>query len=326
MNTSSSYLELPPGLPHELNITQTDELGNKITDLFLILAEIEVNVTGLVSSVQVDNQHNSITLFGKPATTGKIVLKNNAPVVRRKRLDFSLSQCPPGFSLVNDNACTCSASNTSHRYFQMPSCSKKSALITHSFWVGYIGNASEDTLFTGACTVNFCSYKGIPGVNGYNEIPTSIKTKEELEAIVCSENRKGILCGSCIEGHSTLYHSLVYTCYNTTTAHCAYGIPLYIVSELLPVTIIFVVILVFNISLTSGALYSFVFYAQLLDFLYIDAFEALSSSETSLTKVVKIIHIVYSTFNLKIFYGEIFSFCLINNANAMDVNMHHWPY
>ena len=187
LNTSLSYLELAPGLPHELNITQTDELGNKITDLFLILAEIEVNVTGLVSSVQVDNQHNSITLFGKPATTGKIVLKNNAPVVRRKRLNFSLSQCPPGFSLENDNACTCSASNTSHRYFQMPSCNKKSALITHSFWVGYIGNASEDTLFTGACTVNFCSYKGIAGVNGYNEIPTSIKTKEELEAIVCSE-------------------------------------------------------------------------------------------------------------------------------------------
>ena len=114
--------------------------------------------------------------------------------------------------------------------------------------------------------------------------PTSIKTKEKLEAIVCSENRKGILCGSCIEGYSTLYNSPALTCYNTTTAHCAYGIPLYIVSELLPVTIIFVVILVFNISLTSGALYSFVLYAQLLDFLYIDSFEALSSRETSETE------------------------------------------
>ena len=315
LNTSSSYLELTPGLPYKLNITQTDELGNP--DMFLVTADITA-VTGLVTSTLIALQNNSITLFGKPGTTGIIVLENNALVIRRKQLNFFLSQCPPGFSLENDNACICSAS-TAHKYFQMPSCHKTSALITHGFWVGYIGNSSEDTLFTGACTFRFCTYKGKIGVNGYNKIPTSIKTKEKLEAIVCSENRKGILCGSCIEGYSTLYNSPALTCYNTTTAHCAYGIPLYIVSELLPVTIIFVVILVFNISLTSGALYSFVLYAQLLDFLYIDSFEALSSRETSLTMAVKIVHMVYSTFNLKTFYGEFFSFCLISNANAMDM-------
>ena len=315
LNTSSSNLELTPGLPHELDITQTDELGNDIVDMYLVTAEI-TDVTESLTTVH----NNSITLCGKPGTIGTIVLENNAPVVRRKHIDFFLSHCPPGFSLDSNNACTCSAS-TAHSYFQMPFCHKKSALITHGFWVGYIGNSSEDTLFTGTCTFWFCTYKGKPGVNGYNEIPTSIKTKKELEAIVCSENRKGILCGSCIEGHSTFYHSPAYTCYNTTTAHCAYGIPLYIVSELLPVTIIFIIILVFNISLTSGALYSFVLYAQLLDFLYIDSFEALSSSETSLTKVVKIVHMVYSTFNLKTLYGEFFSFCLISNGNAMDVFM-----
>ena len=314
LNTSSSYLELTPGLPHELNITQTDELGNP--DMFLVTADITA-VTGLVFSTV---QNNSITIFGKPGTNGIIVLENNAPVVRRKHLDFFLFQCPPGFSLENDNACICSAS-TAHNYFQMPSCHKNSAMITHGFWVGYIGNSSsEDTLFTGACVADFCSYKGKPVENGYNEIPTSIKTKVELEAIVCSENRKGILCGSCIDGHSTLYHSPALTCYNTTTAHCAYGIPLYIVSELLPVTIIFVIILVFNISLTSGALYSFVFYAQLLDFLYIDAFRTLSL-KASITVVTKIVHMLYSTFNLKLFYREDISFCLISNANAMDVFM-----
>ena len=204
----------------------------------------------------------------------------------------------------------------------MPSCNEThSALITHGFWVGYIGNSSsEDTLFTGACVADFCSYKEMPVVNGYNEIPTSIITKEELEAIVCSENRKGILCGSCIDGHSTLYHSPAYTCYNTTTDHCAYGIPLYIVSELLPVTIIFVIVLIFNISLTSGALYSFVFYAQLLDFLYIDAFKTLFE-KTTMAMVTKIIHTIYASFNLKFFYADSISFCLISNINTMDVFM-----
>ena len=295
---AKSHLELTPGLPHELNITQTDELGNDI-DIFLVTAETE-NVIGLVSYVHIASEKNLITVFGKPGSTGNIVLKNNAPVVRRQHFNFVLSQCPPGFLIDNDNACTCSASNTSNRYFQMSSCTKNSSLITHGFWVGYIGNSSVDTLFTGACVADFCSYKGILALNGYNEIPTDVKTKEQLEAIVCSENRKGILCGSCSEGYSTLYHSPTYTCANST---CTYGIPLYIVSELLPVTIIFIIILVFNISLTSGALYSFVFYAQLIDFLYIDAFKTLFEG-TLMAKVTKMIHTIYASFNLKFFYTE----------------------
>ena len=316
LNTSSSNLKLAPGLPQKLNITQTDELGNNI-DLFHITADAEV-VTGLVSNVHVVTKKSLITIYGKTETHGTIVLKNNAPVVRKKQFDFSLSQCPPGFSLDNENSCTCSAYNINHKYFEMPSCNKTYfALITHGFWVGYIGNLSEDTLFTGACDADQCSYGGKSPVNGYNKIPTSIKTKDGLQAIVCSQNRKGILCGSCIEGHSTFYHSPAFTCYNTTTAHCAYGIPLYIVSELLPVTIIFVIILVFNISLTSGALYSFVFYAQVLDFLYIDAFRTLFEK----TKAIRTIHIIYATFNLKFFYRENLSFCLISNINTMDVYM-----
>ena len=33
---------------------------------------------------------------------------------------------------------------------------------------------------------------------------------------------------------------------------------------------------------------------------------------------------VYASFNLKFFYGEVFSFCFIDNANAMDVFMLHY--
>ena len=36
-NTSSSHLELAPGLPYKLNITQTDELGNNIRGEVAIL-------------------------------------------------------------------------------------------------------------------------------------------------------------------------------------------------------------------------------------------------------------------------------------------------
>ena len=319
LNTSSSYLELTlPGLPHELNITQIDELGNA-SDLFHVNAEIEF-FTGLVSRVHV--VANKITLYGEPGSNGTIMLMNNAPIVGKKQLNFSLSWCPPGYSLQNENSCICSAFNVSHKYFEMPLCTdKNSSLIAHGFWVGYIGNlSSESTLFTGACVADFCSYNGEQSKNGYNKIPISSKTREKLEKTVCGENRKGILCASCIEGYSTLYHSPSYTCANSSTAPCAYGIPLYIVSELLPVTIIFIVVLVFNINLTSGALHSFVFYAQLLDFLYIDAFQTLFDKN----EVIRTVHIIFSTFNLKFFDGEHLSFCIISVASTMDIFMFHY--
>ena len=316
LNTSSSYLELTPGLPHQLNITQTDELGNDVVDMYIVTAEITTDVKKSLITVH----NSSITLCEKPGTNGVVVFENNAPVVRREYCNFSISQCPPGFSLNSDNVCVCSAF-TGNKYFQMTNCDENSALITHGFWVGYIGNSSsEDMLFTGACVADFCSYRENSPLNGYNEIPTTIKTKEKLEEIVCSENRKGILCGSCIEGHSTLYHSPTLQCFNSTTAPCTYGIPLYIVSQLFPVTIIFVIILVFNISLTSGALYSFVFYAQVLDFLYIDAFKTLFEGKF-MAKFAKLIHVVYASYNLKYFYTDNLAFCLISNANAMDIFM-----
>ena len=90
LNTSSSNLELIPGFPHELNITQTDELGNDVVDMYIITAEI-TDVIGSLTTVH----NNSITLCEKPETTGTIILENNAPVVRRKHFNFSLSQCPP---------------------------------------------------------------------------------------------------------------------------------------------------------------------------------------------------------------------------------------
>ena len=78
--------------------------------------------------------------------------------------------------------------------------------------------------------------------------------RPDLEKVICGENREGWLCGRCVDDKVVYYHSHEFTCGDST--NCQYGIPIYIVSELIPVTIIFLVILLFNISLTSGALYT----------------------------------------------------------------------
>ena len=83
-------------------------------------------------------------------------------------------------------------------------------------------------------------------------------------------------------------------------------------------TIIFLVILLFNISLTSGAVYSFVFYAQVLDFMYIDASKTLLVN-SKLSFLVKFYYSLYAMFHLKILNEEHLSFCFVRHANAFDL-------
>ena len=108
--------------------------------------------------------------------------------------------------------------------------------ITIGYWAGYIGNLSEYTFFTGTCAAQLCNSSNIPNghiQNGRIQLP---KNSSELDQYVCASGRTGILCAHCDENKTVYYHSISFTCGNSTS--CQYGIPIYIASELLPVTII----------------------------------------------------------------------------------------
>ena len=128
-----------------------------------------------------------------------------------------------------------------------------------------------------------------------------------------------MLCTRCANGYTVFYHSPNLECFQRN--NCAFGIPLYIVSELLPVTIIFLVILIFNISLTSGAVYSFVFYSQVIDSQFVDAFGTADVNDPVTEFVLNIFKVIYGSFNLNMLNIEGLSFCIISGANVMDIFM-----
>ena len=131
---------------------------------------------------------------------------------------------------------------------------------------------------------------------------------------VCASHRNGVLCGSCITGYTTYLHSPSYHCGEST--HCEYGPLLYIVSEIIPITGIFLVILFFNINLTSGALYSFIFYSQVVNSHYSITIYQYNGSLIYLFHAFKII---YGIFDLEIFEIDQLSFCLFKDATIMDL-------
>ena len=80
----------------------------------------------------------------------------------------------------------------------------------------------------------------------------------------CTTNRTGRLCGSCEDGYSVPINL------PTKCVQCdpLIGWILFVTVQLLPVTVMVLLIIVFNIQLTSGSINALVFYSQLLTTVY----------------------------------------------------------
>lgn len=84
----------------------------------------------------------------------------------------------------------------------------------------------------------------------------------ELNDFMCGPlNRTEFLCKDCIDGFGVSYTSLDYQCCNCSNVW--YGIPLYLAIEFLPATILFLIILISNVHVTSAPLTCFVMCVQL---------------------------------------------------------------
>ena len=126
-------------------------------------------------------------------------------------------------------------------------------------------------------------------------------------------NRTGQLCGQTRDNFSLFFHSKLYSC--NLSYLCNYGILFYFLSELLPLTLLFIAILVKNISFTSGAVNGFILFAQIIDLLYIDALHTFDRTSWFVT----IYQFIYGFFNLDFFGVESLSFCLWEGATVLDV-------
>ena len=94
---------------------------------------------------------------------------------------------------------------------------------------------------------------------GYVILPDNVS---EVNHYMCHlTHRKGPLCSECEDGYGL---SLSYTCSNCSGVW--YGVPLYLAVELVPLTLLYFVILAFQINLTSAPVTCFTLYSQVIFF------------------------------------------------------------
>ena len=127
----------------------------------------------------------------------------------------------------------------------------------------------------------------------------------QLNDYMCGPlNRNGIACSKCANGFGPSFTSLGYNC--VSCRETWYRVPLFLCLELVPITIFYFIILVFQISFATAPMPCFIMYAQfIVASFYLSRFsdnvslkDVLFTHDGSLRLDIKLINMVYGVFNL----------------------------
>ena len=317
----NSYVQRPvgviPGQEVEFEFQIFDDLNNETFDSYHILLDNRSSGPG---RVQLDPTYQYILdkrvrLYGDPGEKAHVQLGTTGFREITISFEIRMEQCPPGYvtqlnAKVKGSECVCSANTLNKTYIGIERCNQNElkAYMKRGYWFGYDGEReTEETLKSGYCPRGFCFGKR-------SELFDSSNTS--LSQFICSEYRQGKLCGRCITNHSHFFHSNNYKCF--ANKYCGVGFFLYLVSEVVPVSILFVTVIFFNVRLTSGAVNGFIFFVQFIDTMLIDA-----NGFISFHPIVGILTsaylFIYRMFNLNFFTLDQLSFCLWKGANTLDI-------
>ena len=311
---------LIPGKPKRINVKLYDETNTTIETIFYTKLRNNPDIrvcnstlyTGL-PTVCVEGQLNKAALV-TIATIGERVLEFN--------LTIATASCPPGYVFNNRECgtadiCVCSALCKGHKYQGIDACNTSSfqAFISPSTWVGYYNYLEGDTpdennLYTAPCVSHIC------GIADFQELPPTA-SNADIESVVCAKNRQGILCAKCSANNSAYYHSPDFTC-RLNDDHCSYGGLFYLISEILPLTVLFTLAMAFNVSFTSGDINGFVLFCQVFN-----SFDLTAGGRVTIPLVASLLNdaarIIYGFFNLDFFSHPKLSFCIWEGATILDV-------
>ena len=322
-----------PGKVHDLNICIIDELRNQITNILFIatcvgtcstdgcpdhsvvLSESSSNM----SYVQSDYHTNSgsIRIGGIPGSTCYLQLQTMEEFQITAAWSIELSHCPPGyFHNKTDNMCTC-MTDLEHISPAILGCEETDyqAYFDRHYWIGYKCDDPID-LLVGPCPYQYC-YQDYDVIG--NKLPETAN-KTILDRFICGgSSRTGTLCGKCIDGYSVSLNSPLFAC-NKCDDEYKLGVLFLFLYYILPVTILFVIIMMFDIRMTTGPIGSFVFFAQIISSEYhYFLMHYINSKNPTTLNAFNVILGIYSISNLDFFNYDDFKYCIFQGAGTIDI-------
>ena len=309
---SNEVLRLSPGENRNLSLTARDDLNNRVS--VVVTASVFPPGVATVNSASIYITDSMVQINGKIHSAFTLTLHTTGRRQISTSVQALLIDCPPGFVYeAQKQKCVCSAATQTQRYLGITRCDieKFNGLLNKRYWAGC---DTSDTLLTAACPAGYCRDDD-DASNPFYILP---HTCQELEDYLCGpRHRKGRLCGECANNYTVFFHSEQYNC-----KECKYsylGWLLYILSELLPVTLVFLTVVLLNVHITAGMWNSIILYAQIMDFIGTRSLQS-SVLPRGLSILTNFYQLIYGSFNLDFFkFEDTLSFCLWDGAIVMDV-------
>ena len=309
---SEGVLRLSPGENRNLSLTAKDDLNNIVSAV--VTASVFPPSVATVDTASLYITDSMVQVNGRLYSTFTLTLHTTG----RRQISTSVQalfiDCPPGFVYqTQKQKCVCSATTQTQQYSGITRCDTESfhSLLNKHYWAGCITN---DTLLTAACPAGYCRFDDDTS-NPFYILP---QTCQGLEDYLCGpRHRKGRLCGECANNYTVFFHSEQYNC-----KECKFGYLgwlFYILSELLPVTFVFLTLMLLNVHITAGWWNSIILFAQIIDFIGTRSLQSVELPR-GLSILASIYRLIYGSFNLDFFkFEDTLSFCLWDGATVMDV-------
>ena len=294
--------EIAPGERINIDSMSIDDLNQTIVTAYQVFLD---NVAGEAKTSPYISDDGFLQITGRPGTTFNLTLKTqNTRHVSSSQVG-RLGDCPIGFVLEN-NECICSAYYESKRILECDT-SLFRALLHIGYWIGC---SETGDIITSYCPPGYCNYQN---VTSSRSIPISRSCNTLNVSELCIQNRAGQICGQCEEGYSVFYHSENFNC--RRCPYGAIGLLIYVVSELIPLVILFAIIMVLNLKMTSGLMQSLLLFAQITTFINrTPSFVTLSPASQIFLRIHSFL---LGFLSLEFFRLDALSFCLWKGATVL---------
>ena len=245
--------------------------------------------------------------------------QSKSPIHKMNEIDPGADECPPWFMPTGNASNPCKCAKTPGEIVSCDQTLNETLLLT-CHCMSYENTTSE--LIVGPCIYG-CFYNGMTDlVKGpYLKLPRNIS---DLNTAVCGQlNRTGRLCGQCAQNLFPPVYSYDIRCVNCSNTQ--YNGLKYAVVAFLPLTALYLIVIIFRISISSAPFHIFVQVSQAIGtpalVRVILANIQIWHTPAGIAAITQIVLAIYGVWNLDFFRTLIPPICLeVNTLQAIAID------